>query len=144
MKGTESETPSPTLKLCEFTKVIFRPIKRLKVMESFFPDRWANFYSVMSRENLTVLITDFLLWCSRTWTWWRFKQLHLRTSQELDFCWFTTSKNNSIEVPSHFPANAIRFPLCAITLLPKHKIVPALWLAVRSVCMRVCKHGCDV
>ena len=24
------------------------------------------------------------------------------------------------------------------------KIVPALWLAERSVCMRVCKHGCGV
>ena len=26
----------------------------------------------------------------------------------------------------------------------KTKIVRALWLAERSVCMRVCKHGCDV
>ena len=101
----------------------------------------------MSRKNLTVVITDFLPWCSRAWTWWRFNNwiyIYLRTSQELDFCLITTSKENFIEVPSHFPANALRFPLFPIALLPKYKIVRALWLAVRSVCMRVCKHGCDV
>ena len=31
-----------------------------------------------------------------------------------------------------------------ITSYKISKIVPALWLAERSVCMRICKHGCGV
>ena len=41
------------------TKVISRPTKRLKLMESWFPERSANFYSVLLTENLSVAITTF-------------------------------------------------------------------------------------
>ena len=34
--------------------------------------------------------------------------------------------------------------LCYITCYKIAKIVRALWLAERAVCMRVCKHGCGV
>ena len=34
--------------------------------------------------------------------------------------------------------------LCKIRFYKITKIVRALWLAERSVCMRVCKHGCGV
>ena len=33
------------------TKVLFRPIKRLKVIGTQFPESSANFYSVFSSEN---------------------------------------------------------------------------------------------
>ena len=38
-----------------FTKGIFRPIIRLKLMGSWFPERSANFNSVLSRENYRTL-----------------------------------------------------------------------------------------
>ena len=47
--GSEKETPSLALGICEFTKVIFRSIKSLKLIGSWFPERPANFYSVLSR-----------------------------------------------------------------------------------------------
>ena len=34
-----------------FTEHIFRPIKRLKFIGRWFPERSANFYSVLSRES---------------------------------------------------------------------------------------------
>ena len=33
------------------TKVLFRPIKRLKLIGTQFPERSANFYSLFSSEN---------------------------------------------------------------------------------------------
>ena len=33
-----------------FTKVIFRPIKRLKLIRNWCPERSAKFYSTLSRE----------------------------------------------------------------------------------------------
>ena len=44
-----------------FTKVIFRPVKRLKLIGSWVPERTANFYSVLSRENSTLTITIFCI-----------------------------------------------------------------------------------
>lgn len=58
-----------------FTKGIFRPIIRLKLMGSWFPDRSANMYSVLSRENLTITvqcILHCLLWASPELTLWSF------------------------------------------------------------------------
>ena len=46
-----------------FTKAIFRPIKRLKLIGIWFPERTANVYSVLSRENSTVAITIFCIFC---------------------------------------------------------------------------------
>ena len=47
-----------------------------------------------------------------------------------------------------FSANKIKILWTLCLYLPnmttKTKIVRALWLAERSVCMRVCKHGCGV
>ena len=53
-KETERETPSLALGICEFLpKVIFRPIKRLKFkIRSWFPERSANFYSVLNNGTL--------------------------------------------------------------------------------------------
>ena len=39
----------------------------------------------------------------------------MRTSQELDSRWITTSKNNFSKI-SHIPVNALSFPLCPINL----------------------------
>lgn len=39
------------LEICEFHQVIFRPTKPLKLTGSRFPERSANFYSVLSSEN---------------------------------------------------------------------------------------------
>ena len=54
-------------------------IKRLKFIGIWFPERSANFCSVLSGENSTVAITIFCIvcfdrWGRRAWTWWRFKQ----------------------------------------------------------------------
>ena len=42
---------SPGLGYLNFTEHIFKPIKRLKFIGSWFPERSANFYSVLSRES---------------------------------------------------------------------------------------------
>ena len=42
-----------------FTKVIFRPISQLKLIGSWFVERSANCYSVLLRENLTVINTHW-------------------------------------------------------------------------------------
>ena len=39
----------------------------------------------------------------------------MRTAQELDSRWITTSKNNFSKI-SHIPANALSFPLCPINV----------------------------
>ena len=49
------------MKTVNVTKVILRSIKCLKLTESWFLERSANFYSVLSGENLTVAITIFCI-----------------------------------------------------------------------------------
>ena len=50
--------PSPS-KYVNFIKPIFRPIKRLKVIGSWSPERSSNVYSVLSREKSTATIITF-------------------------------------------------------------------------------------
>ena len=45
-----------------FTKVIFRPIKRLELFGTF-SERSANYYFVLHRQNSTVAITIFCIVC---------------------------------------------------------------------------------
>ena len=47
----------------KFTKVIFRPIIRLKLIGRRFPKRSSNFYSVLSWENTSVAFTIFGIVC---------------------------------------------------------------------------------
>lgn len=55
------------LEICEFHQVIFRPTKPLKLTGSRFPERSANFYSVLSRVSngtlcpLVVLLASLLV-----------------------------------------------------------------------------------
>ena len=51
--GWRVQRPVSPLGYLNFTKVIFRPIKRLKLIRSWFLERSANLYSVLSRENST-------------------------------------------------------------------------------------------
>ena len=44
-------------------KLFFKPIKRLKLIESRFPKRSSNFYEVLSWENTSVAITIFCIVC---------------------------------------------------------------------------------
>ena len=71
-----------------FTKAIFRPIKRLKLIVRWFLERTANLYLVLSRKNnetfCSVGVSPL--------------QFSVRTSQELDFRLITTSKNNFTEI----------------------------------------------
>ena len=60
--GTERERScSVDLGNENFTKAIFRPIERLILIGSQFPERFANFSSVLSRENSTVVITIYCI-----------------------------------------------------------------------------------
>ena len=56
----------------------FTPIKCLKSIRRRFPEGFANFYSVMSREiigkHALLVCRHCLLWGSCALTWWRFKQ----------------------------------------------------------------------
>ena len=54
----ERETPWKTVNV---TKVILRSIKRLKLTKGWFPERFANFYSVLSGQNSTVAVTIFCI-----------------------------------------------------------------------------------
>ena len=55
-EGNAQHSPS---KYVNFIKPIFRPMKRLKVMGSWSPERSSNVYSVLSRENSTANIITF-------------------------------------------------------------------------------------
>ena len=46
-----------------FTRVIFRPLKHLKLIGSWFPKGSAKFFSVLLRRNSTVAITIFCIVC---------------------------------------------------------------------------------
>ena len=62
MEQRWSAEPSPWAGYVNFTKVIFRPIKRLELFGKF-SERSANFYSVLHRQNSTVAITVFCIVC---------------------------------------------------------------------------------
>ena len=49
--GTEKKKPKSSLSLgiCEFHLSFFRPIEQSRLIESWFPDRSAGFYAVLSR-----------------------------------------------------------------------------------------------
>jgi len=49
--GQRVKRPVKPLGYANFTKVIFRPIERLKFIGSWFPEKSSKFYSVLSREN---------------------------------------------------------------------------------------------
>ena len=76
-----------------FTKVIFRPIKPVKLTWSLFPKRSANFYSVLhihwrefnsrrsrvigswsDSRHQNILNCSVCFEAGRAWTWWRFHQ----------------------------------------------------------------------
>ena len=86
--------PVQSLGYVNFTKVIFRPIKRLKFIGSWFPDTSAKFYSgcqerIQQSQLQTLCIFRFedLIWGINS---------IVRTSQELDFRSITTSKNREL------------------------------------------------
>ena len=84
--GQRGKRPVKPLGPVNFTKVIFRPIsKHLKLTESYFPERSKNFYSVLSRENSTVVITIFLVLFALI-------DQNVGASQEKDVRLITTSK----------------------------------------------------
>ena len=62
MEQRWSAQPIPCAGYVNFTKVIFRPIKRLELFEKF-SERSANQYSVLHRQNSTVAITVFCIVC---------------------------------------------------------------------------------
>ena len=62
MEQRGSAQPSPWAGYVNFTKVIFRPIKRLELFGKF-SERSANQYSVLHRQNSTVATTVFCIVC---------------------------------------------------------------------------------
>ena len=74
--------------------LVFRAIKHLHIIWSWFPERSASFYSVLSRRNLTVVITIFCIGCLQAITgelddgliMFQTIVKNLRTFQEIDFC----------------------------------------------------------
>ena len=81
--------------------------------------------------HFTTVMWHFLPWCHFTIVMWHFLSWYHFTSvmgHFLPWYHFTT-------VMEHF----LLLPFYKIT-----KIVRELWLAERRVCMRVCKHSCDV
>ena len=57
--------------------------------------------ALCSRESSSIF--HFFLWGSLAWTWRRFKQSSLRTSQEVHFRLITTSNNNCSEIHIFLP-----------------------------------------
>ena len=80
----------------------------MKLIGSWFLERSANFYSVLSRENSKVSIAIFYIVCFETVMLGldvisnnQFK--NVVTSQELDFRLITTSINNFREIHISWP-----------------------------------------
>lgn len=61
--GTERVKPSIALVYVNFTRVILRPTKRLKLIGSLFPEKSSNVYSGLSKEYSTVVITIVCIVC---------------------------------------------------------------------------------
>ena len=106
--NTDRETPVYPLGYTNFTKAIFRPIKRLKLIVRWFPERSANFYLVLSRKNNGTF-------CSLSVSP---LQYSVQTSQELDFRIIITSKNNftEIHISRPTPLDSLSVSLPFITL----------------------------
>ena len=49
--GQRHKHPVAPWRYVNFTNVIFRPIKRLKLFGNWFPERSVNLYLVLSREK---------------------------------------------------------------------------------------------
>ena len=62
MEQRWSAQSNPWAGYVNFTKVIFRPIKRLELFGTF-SERSANYYFVLHRQNSTVAITIFCIVC---------------------------------------------------------------------------------
>ena len=68
------------------------------------------------------------------------------------FCYEYALRCNLVHFETQFweMLQCVQWPCCIWMIFPNiylykiTKIVRALWLAERSVCMRVCKHGCGV
>lgn len=119
-----------SLAIAIIIKVIFGPIKHMKLIRCWFPKVCNLFYyfSVVKREwdivlslrchYNTVRILHCLLWGSCAWTWWRFKQ-----SIKICGC----SKDNlNLKWNSHILANAQRTPLNSILLSRRCSIHPKI------------------
>ena len=107
-----------------FNKVIFRPIELLKLIGSWFPERAAKIYSVLSRVNQQSPLQQYsLLFVLRQShvDLMAFQTIdnNVRMSQELDFRLILTYNNND---KSLIPTNAPRFSLSAIFLLGIFKL----------------------
>ena len=105
--GREKESPSLALGICECHKSYFYTDQTLELIESWFLERFANFYSVLSRENsINSRHYNILnLFASRqscadlmTFETIKTIDLSLQTSQKLDFRLTTISKNNFSEI----------------------------------------------
>ena len=80
-------------------KVIFRLIKPLKLIRSWFPERSTTFYLVLLRENSPVAITIFCIVCFEAVARVLYDvSNNVRTPQELDFRLIATSKNDFSEI----------------------------------------------
>ena len=80
-------------------KAIFRLIKPLKLIRSWFPERSTTFYLVLLRENSPVAITIFCIVCFEAVARVLYDvSNNVRTPQELDFRLITTSKNDFSEI----------------------------------------------
>ena len=78
------------LRYVNFTKVIFRPIERLKIIGSWFAERSANFYSMVSRKNNGSVSCLGVLSPLQYSAFFTLRQLR----KKLEFHLITTSKNN--------------------------------------------------
>ena len=63
--GQGGKCPIKPLGCVNVTKVTFRKIKRLELIGSWFPERSANFSSVLSRQHSTVNITILCIFALR-------------------------------------------------------------------------------
>ena len=90
-------------------KVIFRLIKPLKLIRSWFPERSTTFYLVLLSENSpAVAITIFCIVCFELVARVLYDvSNNVRTPQELDFRLITTSKKMTLVKFTCLLANAL-------------------------------------
>ena len=89
-------------------KAIFRLIKPLKLIRSWFPERSTTFYSALLRKNSPVAITIFCTVCLEAVARVLYDvSNNVRTPQELDFRLITTSKKMTLVKFTCLLANAL-------------------------------------
>ena len=98
-----------------FTKVIFRPIKRLKLIGSWFP-----LFSVLSSGEFNIESPSITIFCFVLWQWredlmtFQIFEKNGRRSQQLDLRSITTSKmtyyNKRKNISRRFPLFFICLP----------------------------------